>query len=124
MIVSDVVMPEMTGIEMVEKLQCNTTTCHIPIIFLSSKADVENQNQGLKLGVDDYITKPFSASYLTTKIWNIIKQRKRIQALYYSQLIKNEEEGNSHRKKKKNLNCFPKQTRNCWTKLSTSLTTI
>lgn len=117
-------MPEMTGIEMVEKLQCNTTTCHIPIIFLSSKADVENQNQGLKLGVDDYITKPFSASYLTTKIWNIIKQRKRIQALYYSQLIKTRKKVIVIRKKKKNLNCFPKQTRNCWTKLSTSLTTI
>lgn len=107
MIVSDVVMPEMTGIEMVEKLQCNTTTCHIPIIFLSSKADVENQNQGLKLGVDDYITKPFSASYLTTKIWNIIKQRKRIQALYYSQLIKNEEEGNSHPEEKEELELLP-----------------
>ena len=107
MIVSDVVMPEMTGIEMIEKLQCNTTTCHIPIIFLSSKADVENQNQGLKLGVDDYITKPFSASYLTTKIWNIIKQRKRIQALYYSQLIQNEEKGNSHPEEKEELELLP-----------------
>lgn len=43
MIVSDVVMPEMTGIEMVKKLQANTYTCHIPIVLLSSKADVENQ---------------------------------------------------------------------------------
>ncbi|MFR5758855.1 MAG: response regulator [Bacteroides cellulosilyticus] len=41
MIVSDVVMPEMTGIEMAKKLQANTYTCHIPIILLSSKADVE-----------------------------------------------------------------------------------
>ena len=94
MIVSDVVMPEMTGIEMVKKLQANTYTCHIPIVLLSSKADVENQNEGLELGVDDYITKPFSASYLIAKIWNIIRQRKRIQALYYSELIQNKEESN------------------------------
>jgi len=67
MIVSDVVMPEMTGIEMVKKLQANTYTCHIPIVLLSSKADVENQNEGLELGVDDYITKPFSASYLNSQ---------------------------------------------------------
>ena len=50
---------------------------------------------------------PFSASYLTTKIWNIIKQRKRIQALYYSQLIKNEEEGNSHPEEKEELELLP-----------------
>lgn len=49
----------------------------------------------------------FSASYLTTKIWNIIKQRKRIQALYYSQLIKNEEEGNSHPEEKEELELLP-----------------
>lgn len=108
MIVSDVVMPQMTGIEMVKKLQCNTTTCHIPIILLSSKADIENQNQGLELGVDDYITKPFSASYLTAKIWNIIKQRKRIQALYYSQLIQNEKEENDNKEEREKLELLPK----------------
>lgn len=48
----------------------------------------------MELGVDDYITKPFSASYLIAKIWNIIRQRKRIQALYYSELIQNKEESN------------------------------
>lgn len=92
MIVSDVVMPQMTGIEMVKRLQSNTCTCHIPIVLLSSKADVENQNEGLELGVDDYITKPFSASYLVAKIWNIIRRRKRIQALYYAELIQSKEE--------------------------------
>lgn len=92
MIVSDVMMPEMTGIEMVRKLQANIYTCHIPIVLLSSKAEVENRNEGLELGVDDYITKPFSASYLIARIWNIIKQRKRIQALYYSELVRNKEE--------------------------------
>lgn len=92
MIVSDVVMPQMTGIEMVRELQSNSSICHIPIMLLSSKADVENQNEGLELGVDDYITKPFSASYLVAKIWNIIKRRKRIQALYYAQLVQCPEE--------------------------------
>lgn len=107
MIVSDVVMPEMTGIEMVKKLQSNTCTCHIPIVLLSSKADVENQNEGLELGVDDYITKPFSASYLITKIWNIIKQRKRIQALYYSKLIQSKEETEINAEEKEELRSLP-----------------
>ena len=107
MIVSDVVMPEITGIEMVKKLQSNTCTCHIPIVLLSSKADVENQNEGLELGVDDYITKPFSASYLTTKIWNIIKQRKRIQALYYSKLIQSKEETEINSEEKEELRSLP-----------------
>ena len=107
MIVSDVVMPEMTGIEMVKKLQANTYTCHIPIVLLSSKADVENQNEGLELGVDDYITKPFSASYLIAKIWNIIRQRKRIQALYYSELIQNKEESNIDSEEKEELRSLP-----------------
>ena len=106
MIVSDVMMPGMTGIEMVRKLQCNATTCHIPIILLSNKADIENQIQGLDSGVDDYITKPFSASYLTSKIWNIIKQRKRIQALYYSQLIQNQKDENNMEEKE--LELLPK----------------
>ncbi len=107
MIVSDVVMPEMTGIEMVKKLQANTYTCHIPIVLLSSKADVENQNEGLELGVDDYITKPFSASYLIAKIWNIIRQRKRIQALYYSELIQNKEESNIDSEEQEELRSLP-----------------
>lgn len=107
MIVSDVVMPEMTGIEMVKKLQANTYTCHIPIVLLSSKTDVENQNEGLELGVDDYITKPFSASYLIAKIWNIIRQRKRIQALYYSELIQNKEESNIDSEEQEELRSLP-----------------
>lgn len=108
MIVSDIIMPEMTGIEMVKKLQSNTYTCHIPIILLSSKAEVEDQNQGLNLGVDDYITKPFTASYLIAKIRNIIKQRKRIQALYYSTLIQNKQEDNVDPEAKEKLQSLPK----------------
>lgn len=107
MIVSDVVMPEMTGIEMVKRLQSNTCTCHIPVVLLSSKADVENQNEGLELGVDDYITKPFSASYLVTKIWNIIRRRKRIQALYYAELIQSKEDNGIGSEAQEELRSIP-----------------
>jgi len=68
---------------------------------------VENQNEGLELGVDDYITKPFSASYLIAKIWNIIRQRKRIQALYYSELIQNKEESNIDSEEQEELRSLP-----------------
>lgn len=57
--------------------------------------------------MDDYITKPFSASYLIAKIWNIIRQRKRIQALYYSELIQNKEESNIDSEEQEELRSLP-----------------
>ena len=61
----------------------------------------------MELGVDDYITKPFSASYLIAKTWNIIRQRKRIQALYYSELIQNKGESNIDSEEKEELRSLP-----------------
>ena len=87
MIISDIMMPVMNGIEMVKSIRANISTCHIPIILLTSKSTIENQIEGFELGIEDYITKPFSANYLKARIFNLLAQRKRLQALYCSQII-------------------------------------
>ncbi len=87
MIVSDVMMPEMDGLTMVRQIRANKEISHTPIILLTSKSAVESEIEGLKLGIDDYITKPFSASLLKARIINIFETRKRMQALYCSQII-------------------------------------
>lgn len=78
-IISDVMMPEMDGLTMVHKLKENKNTSHIPIIILSAKASLQDKLQGLREGVDDYITKPFSATYLKERVANIISRRRSFQ---------------------------------------------
>ena len=86
-LVSDVMMPEMDGIEMVRALREEMTTSHIPIVLLTAKSTIESKIEGMKLGADDYITKPFSAAYLKARIFNLLEQRKKLQALYCASLI-------------------------------------
>lgn len=74
-ILSDVIMPKMSGIDLCSKLKGNIETCHIPIILLTSLSDREDIIKGLNAGADDYITKPFDLSILTNKIRNILYNR-------------------------------------------------
>ncbi len=85
-IITDVMMPEMDGITMVHHLKQNNDTSHIPIIILSAKASLEDKLTGLKEGVDDYITKPFSATYLMQRVENIIGQRRLLQQQIMAEL--------------------------------------
>lgn len=78
-ILTDVMMPEMDGLTMVHNIKQNKDICHIPIIVLSAKASLDDRLQGLKEGVDDYITKPFSATYLKQRMRNIIDGRRLLQ---------------------------------------------
>ncbi len=82
-IISDVMMPNITGLELCQKLKSNIETCHIPIILLSSLAERENIIKGYNAGVDDYITKPFDPSVLKAKIATTINNR----ALYRRKYI-------------------------------------
>lgn len=86
-IVSDVMMPGMDGIEMVRALREDITTSHIPIVLLTAKSNTESKIEGMKQGADDYITKPFSAAYLKARIFNLLEQRKKLQALYCASLL-------------------------------------
>lgn len=81
-ILTDVMMPVMDGLTMIHQIKQNKDVCHIPIIVLSAKASLDDRLQGLKEGIDDYITKPFSATYLLHRVENIIAQRKMLQQTY------------------------------------------
>ena len=86
LIISDVMMPVMDGLEMVKQIKENSAVCHIPIIILSAKASLDDRIAGLEQGIDDYITKPFSATYLKTRIITLLRQRKSLQEMYMAQL--------------------------------------
>lgn len=73
LIVTDVMMPVMDGITLCRNIKQNLKTCHIPIILLSAKAELKDQLEGLQVGADDYIPKPFSLSIVVTKIKNILR---------------------------------------------------
>ncbi len=86
-IISDVMMPEKDGIEMTRELRAEMTTSHIPIVLLTAKTTIESKLEGLEYGADDYITKPFSATYLKARVENLLAQRKKLQDFYRSTLI-------------------------------------
>lgn len=81
-IVSDVVMPEMSGTELCRKLKSNFETSHIPIILLTSQATSEYVIEGLKTGADDYISKPFSIKQLIVRCNNLVNSRKALQKVF------------------------------------------
>lgn len=83
-IISDVMMPQMDGIEMLRLIRNNMATSHIPVILLSAKAAIESKLEGLEYGADEYLVKPFNVSYLKARIKNVLEQRKRLQLLYSS----------------------------------------
>jgi signal transduction histidine kinase/ligand-binding sensor domain-containing protein/DNA-binding response OmpR family regulator len=72
LIVSDVMMPDMNGVEMCRNLKKDPLTCHIPIVLLTALSKEENQLTGFEAGADDYISKPFNTSILLIKIRNIL----------------------------------------------------
>ncbi len=78
-ILTDVTMPVMDGITMIREIKQDRTISHIPIIILSAKASVEDQLKGFEQGVDGYLTKPFSTSYLMGRIEAAINKRKATQ---------------------------------------------
>lgn len=74
-IISDVLMPNVDGFELVKKLKSNSNVSHIPVILLTSKIEQEDRIQGLDEGADAYITKPFSIDVLAVTINNLIESR-------------------------------------------------
>ncbi|BEG97907.1 hybrid sensor histidine kinase/response regulator transcription factor [Bacteroides sedimenti] len=75
LIITDVMMPVMDGIKLCRQVKRNLQTCHIPVIILSAKGNVEDQMEGLQVGADDYIPKPFSLSVMIAKINNMLHTR-------------------------------------------------
>lgn len=75
LIISDVMMPEMDGFNMVKALKNDPDIYLIPIILLTAKSTIDDKIKGAELAVDDYIVKPFSTTYLKTKVNSLLKQR-------------------------------------------------
>jgi len=87
LIISDVMMPQMSGIDLCNQLKNNINTSHIPIVLLTAKSSIESQIQGLKTGADDYIPKPFHTELLRIRIDNLLENRKKLREKYKSEIL-------------------------------------
>ncbi|MCQ2341568.1 MAG: response regulator [Paludibacteraceae bacterium] len=86
-ILSDWMMPNMDGLELLRRVRESEKTASVPVILLTAKTTIESQLQGLEQGADDYITKPFSPAFIKVKVNNLLLQREKLRAQYHSQLI-------------------------------------
>ncbi len=86
LIISDVMMPYVTGDEMCLKIKSDFETCHIPVILLTAQAAEEQNVAGFKSGADDYITKPFNVKLLLVRCNNLLMGRKVLMEKYTKQI--------------------------------------
>ncbi len=82
LVISDIMMPEMDGREFCRQVKSNEKTSHIPVVLLTAKADQSDKLEGLSLGADDYLIKPFDTRELQVRVANLIEQRRHLQERY------------------------------------------
>lgn len=82
LIITDVMMPKMNGIDMTKELKSDFETCHIPVIMLTAKSDVVNQIEGIETGAEAYIPKPFNLTILLSYINTLLSQRENVKAKF------------------------------------------
>lgn len=85
LIISDVMMPEMDGIQLCEKIKNDIRTSHIPIILLTALSSIQNKISGINSGADAYIPKPFNEDFLVAQTNNLLNSRKILRTLFASQ---------------------------------------
>jgi signal transduction histidine kinase/DNA-binding response OmpR family regulator/ligand-binding sensor domain-containing protein len=87
LIISDIMMPEMDGLELCQKLKSNIITSHIPVILLTARSLVEQKVEGFELGADEYIEKPFNDLLLLARIKNLIDSRRKLRERFLKDFI-------------------------------------
>ena len=91
-IISDVMMPEMDGLKMCQKLKENSKTNHIPVLLLTAKTGDKNELEGLKKGADDYLGKPFNSEILLARIKSLLEQKRILREHFQREFIMNPKE--------------------------------
>jgi len=77
LVISDIMMPVMNGYELCKEIKGDIDLCHIPVIFLTAKNDLESKINGLKIGAEAYVEKPFSFNYLKSQILSLLSNRRK-----------------------------------------------
>lgn len=84
-ILSDVLMPRMSGIDLCKEVKQDFSTCHIPVVLLTARTAIEHNLEGLRIGADDYITKPFDTRILVSRCNNLVNSRIILQEKFSKQ---------------------------------------
>ena len=84
-VVTDVLMPKMNGTDLCRKIKSDVATCHIPVVLLTARVDVEHNIEGILIGADDYIAKPFDTRLLVSRCNNLVNSRKMLQEKFSRQ---------------------------------------
>ena len=87
LIISDIMMPEMDGLELCNQIKNSIHTSHIPVILLTARSEVDDFIEGLESGADDYIPKPFNIKILEAKSKSLIENRSRLRKLFVQSLV-------------------------------------
>ena len=88
-VISDIMMPRMDGYELTKSIKNNKEFCHIPVILLTAKSEIASQIEGMLTGADLYIAKPFDLNFLLAAIDSQLKNRKRIQEMFFNGMMPN-----------------------------------
>lgn len=86
LVITDIMMPEINGLELCRQLKTDERTSHIPVIMLTARADQSSKVEGLKTGADDYLSKPFDVEELKIKIHNLVTRHNKLRERYQSEV--------------------------------------